>query len=181
MDINNTTDFGKVKVLLVEGAKGEKGDKGDAGDYVAQQYTSLMNKPSIDGTTLDGEMTASGLGLLTHDDIIVIDDVITLNAGEHINKVYKLADYGITNPNHWMVLNTWYGINGINLNERNIGVYYSRESSIEGQTDPVPSVWMDTYQSESYGNRLHVTCWNNSSTDTKTYYLRVVLMRVVYD
>ena len=175
------SQIGNIEVLMLKGEKGDKGDKGDAGDYVAQQYTSLMNKPSIDGTTLDGAMTASGLGLLSHDDIVVIEDVITLNAGGHIDKVYNLADYGITNPNNWMVLNTWYGVNGVNLYERHIGVYYYKESSIGGLAFPVPSVWMDTYQSESYGNKLYVGCDNLSTTDTETYYLRVVLMRVIYD
>lgn len=58
MDINNSTDFGTVKILLLKGEKGDPGDAGDAGDY-----SGLTNKPSINGVTLDGNKTLSALGI----------------------------------------------------------------------------------------------------------------------
>ena len=47
----------KVKIVMI---KGEKGDAGDTGDY-----SGLTNKPSINGIELDGNKTASDLGIMT--------------------------------------------------------------------------------------------------------------------
>jgi hypothetical protein len=60
MDINNSTDFGTVKILMLKGEKGDQGEAGDAGDY-----TGLTNKPSINNVTLTGNKTPSDLGLAT--------------------------------------------------------------------------------------------------------------------
>lgn len=64
MDINNSTDFGTVKILMLKGEKGEQGESGDAGDY-----SGLTNKPSINGVTLEGNKTASALGLASLADV----------------------------------------------------------------------------------------------------------------
>lgn len=60
MDINNATDFGTVKILMLKGEKGDQGESGDAGDY-----SGLTNKPSINSVTLNGNKTPSDLGLAT--------------------------------------------------------------------------------------------------------------------
>lgn len=52
--------IGKIKIAML---KGEKGDTGATGDY-----SGILNKPSINGVELDGNKTASELGLATGDE-----------------------------------------------------------------------------------------------------------------
>ena len=58
IDFNNTTEFGTVKILMLQGAKGEKGDDGTSGDYAG-----LTNKPQINGVELVGNKTSDDLAL----------------------------------------------------------------------------------------------------------------------
>ena len=64
--------IGKVKVVML---KGEKGDTGATGDY-----SGILNKPQINSVTLDGNKSASDLGLATAaDQQNLIDTVSSLN------------------------------------------------------------------------------------------------------
>ena len=58
MDINNTTELGKVKIVLVKGEKGDAGADGVSGDYAG-----LTNKPSINNVQLSGDKSGADLGL----------------------------------------------------------------------------------------------------------------------
>lgn len=58
MDFNSTTVFGEVKVLMLKGEKGDTGEDGTSGNY-----SQLTNKPSINGVTLNGNMTSDALGV----------------------------------------------------------------------------------------------------------------------
>lgn len=60
MNIDNSTDFGTVKIVMLKGEKGDQGESGDAGDY-----SGLSNKPSINNVTLVGNKTPSDFGLAT--------------------------------------------------------------------------------------------------------------------
>ena len=67
MNINNTTDFGTVKIVML---KGEKGDQGPAGaDGTSGDFSLLTNKPSINGVTISGAQTADYYGLADASDI----------------------------------------------------------------------------------------------------------------
>lgn len=59
--VTDVTENWHVKVLML---KGEKGDTGDAGDY-----STLRNRPQINGVTLVGNKTASDLNLATETDL----------------------------------------------------------------------------------------------------------------
>ena len=64
--------IGNIKILML---KGEKGDMGATGDY-----SGILNKPQINGVTLDGNKSASDLGLATAaDQQNLIDTVSSLN------------------------------------------------------------------------------------------------------
>ena len=65
--------IGKIKIAML---KGEKGDTGATGDY-----SGILNKPSINDVTLDGNKTASDLGLAdAADQQNLIDTVNSLSA-----------------------------------------------------------------------------------------------------
>lgn len=67
MNINNTTDFGTVKIVML---KGEKGDQGPAGaNGTSGDFSLLTNKPSINGSTISGAQTASYYGLADASDV----------------------------------------------------------------------------------------------------------------
>ena len=67
MNINNTTDFGTVKIVML---KGEKGDQGPAGaNGTSGDFSLLTNKPSINGFTISGAQTASYYGLADLSDV----------------------------------------------------------------------------------------------------------------
>lgn len=57
-----------VKILMLRGEKGESGTSGD--------YAGLTNKPRINGIELNGNKTASGLGLMTQTDAEAQRDAI---------------------------------------------------------------------------------------------------------
>ena len=64
--------IGKVKIAML---RGEKGDTGATGDY-----SGILNKPQINGVTLDGNKTASDLGLATaSEQQNILDSVVELN------------------------------------------------------------------------------------------------------
>lgn len=58
MDIRTRTRLGLVKIIMLKGEKGDKGDDGSSGDYAL-----LTNKPTINGTTVDGALTSGDLSL----------------------------------------------------------------------------------------------------------------------
>ena len=77
MSILKTRLPNAIKVVMLKGEKGDKGDKGDDGDYIAQQYSSLNGKPSINGVTLSGNMTSNDLGLSSSSDLDTISDEVS--------------------------------------------------------------------------------------------------------
>lgn len=58
--MNEIINFGEKKRVKIIMLKGEKGDTGDAGDY-----SGLSNKPKINDVEINGNMTASDLGLVS--------------------------------------------------------------------------------------------------------------------
>ena len=61
MEFDTTTQFGKVKIIMM---KGEKGDTGPAGaDGSSGNYSQLTNRPSINGVTVSGSQSGSYYGL----------------------------------------------------------------------------------------------------------------------
>lgn len=65
-NFENATTFKKVKILPL---KGEKGDAGISGDY-----SGLTNKPSINGVTVNGNMTTSQIGVASQASIDALAD-----------------------------------------------------------------------------------------------------------
>ena len=86
--------IGKVKVVML---KGEKGDTGATGDY-----SGILNKPQINSVELDGNKSASDLGLATASEQQNILDTLASHA-EFIAALYGkqpfviTADYDSTN------------------------------------------------------------------------------------
>ncbi len=62
--VTDITENWHVKVLML---KGEKGDIGDAGNY-----STLANRPQINGVTLVGNKTSSNLGLASASDLTTV-------------------------------------------------------------------------------------------------------------
>lgn len=60
----NSDKFQKIIIRMLQGAKGEAGKDGISGDY-----DGLINKPSINGIQLDGDITGDILGLVSKDAI----------------------------------------------------------------------------------------------------------------
>lgn len=61
--MNEIINFGekkRVKIIMLKGEKGDKGEDGSSGDYSA-----LTNKPKINDIEINGNMTASDLGLVS--------------------------------------------------------------------------------------------------------------------
>ena len=82
-DFNNTTDFKKVKIIVL---KGEKGDQGDAG--VSGDYAGLSNKPSINGVQLNGNKTSNDLGIASQASV----DALEQNLGDLSDSVYTKSE-----------------------------------------------------------------------------------------
>lgn len=62
--IINSDKFHKIIIRMLQGAKGEDGKDGISGDY-----DGLINKPSINGVQLDGNVTGDALNLVSKDAI----------------------------------------------------------------------------------------------------------------
>ena len=88
MDIRTRTKLGTIKILMLKGEKGEKGADGSAGDY-----SLLDNKPRINGTQLDGNMTSDDLSLASATQLADLEsDVSTLqtDVSEHTTDISGL-------------------------------------------------------------------------------------------
>ncbi len=71
MDRRNLTPFDSVKILMLKGEKGEQGNSGD--------YSSIDNKPSINGVELSGDKSSASLHLASDSDLDDIQsDILTL-------------------------------------------------------------------------------------------------------
>lgn len=90
IDFNNTTDFGTVKIRMLQGAKGEKGEKGD--DGISGDYAGLINKPQINGETLTGNKTTEDLGLLSEMELNTFKDEVEASFTETNGNLSDLQD-----------------------------------------------------------------------------------------
>lgn len=77
----NPFSIDKVKVVAWRGSAGASGN-----------YTELINRPSINGTTLSGDKTASQLGLASSSDISALSNRVTQNEGDIEAEVSARAD-----------------------------------------------------------------------------------------
>lgn len=90
IDFNNTTDFGTVKIRMLQGAKGEKGEAGQ--DGVSGDYAGLINKPQINGETLTGNKTTEDLGLLSEMELNTFKDEVEASFTETNGNLTDLQD-----------------------------------------------------------------------------------------
>lgn len=72
MDIRTRTRLGLVKIIMLKGEKGDKGDDGSSGDYAL-----LTNKPTINGTTVDGALTSGDLSLASASGLADVEDDVS--------------------------------------------------------------------------------------------------------
>ena len=90
IDFNNTTDFGTVKIRMLQGAKGEKGERGQ--DGISGDYAGLINKPQINGETLIGNKTTEDLGLLSEMELNTFKDEVEAALDETNGNLTDLQD-----------------------------------------------------------------------------------------
>lgn len=180
MNINNTTDFGTVKILMLKGEKGEAGVSGD--------YSGLANKPQINGHVLSGNMLSSDLGLESagavevieselRDDLISKNDVVVFTK----SKTFSAESSGMLSVSPAELLAV--GVDDI-ANYEIISFSHDQGDTnwIYG-TDTIHSENPYPYIQRFINNtnealRMH---YYNGAISSVTVQFRVVLLRVVYN
>ena len=109
--MNFHTDLGKVMVLMLKGEKGEKGEDGSSGDY-----STLTNKPTINGVPVNGAITSDDLGLASQTALQQVADDTEASIQQFEDDIesqfqnYKDKDYSLDDPIN--IPYTYGGVNG---------------------------------------------------------------------
>lgn len=185
MSIHDSKKIEDVKVVML---KGEKGETGDAGDY-----SGLINKPSINGVQLDGNVQSESLGVASANEIKAINarinnafntsgivvfetsEAFEPNTTKFISVTNaELAEAGIDDIEDYEVIACSVGHAGGTSNW-----IYAPAFSFENAEGimPFPRVQRITTPSEyNEGLRIHYATGNNVAS--VTFHFRVVLIRI---